>query len=492
MGLPAYVGDLARIEWSVHVQKNNTTLPIVPVAKTAANPSLTILPVNWRHLPSLMRPEQERTVPQRQPTHVMVWRHPTSRRLHYREAADIDLLALKLIIEDIDLKKAAALGKATPGELKLAIEHAIAEGLLVAAASRIRRPAPIRANADACLETMLAADLFTLQWHITQACDLHCRHCYDRSNRTAMSIDTALALLDDFHDFCAQLSVRGQVTFTGGNPFLYPHFETVYQAASQWGFGIAILGNPAPRQQLRRLVDMAKPLYVQISLEGLQTHNDYMRGEGHFKRSLAFLGDLRKLGIFSMVMLTLTRDNIDQVIPLADRLAGLADQFTFNRLATVGEGAALQMPDENRFKQFLREYADKAATSPHMGLKDNLFNIMRHSNGQAPLGGCTGYGCGAAFNFMAVLPDGEVHACRKFPSRIGSIQAQRLAEIYNSELAQRYRAGSDACGRCILNLACRGCPAITHSLGLDVFSDKDPYCFASEAMITGRASPVQR
>ena len=32
-----------------------------------------------------------------------------------------------------------------------------------------------------------------------------------------------------------------------------------------------------------------------------------------------------------------------------------------------------------------------------------------------PFGGCTGFGCGAAFNFMAVLPDGEVHACRKVP-----------------------------------------------------------------------------
>ena len=110
-----------------------------------------------------------------------------------------------------------------------------------------------------------------------------------------------------------------------------------------------------------------------------------------------------------------------------------------------------------------------------MGFKDNLFNLYPDSEA-ALMGGCTGFGCGAAFNFLALLPDGEVHACRKFPSLIGHIRDESFHDIYHSPLAARYRAGSRACRGCDLNLVCRGCPAVADSLGLEIFSEKDPFC----------------
>ena len=207
------------------------------------------------------------------------------------------------------------------------------------------------------------------------------------------------------------MHVRWQVTFTCGNPLLHPHFKTLYRAAARLGFGIAILGNPTPCEQIRRLVDIARPLYFQISLEGLEAHNDYIRGKGHFARSLAFLQELRALDIYSMVMLTLTRDNLDQVLPLAERLQGLADSFNFNRLATVGEGAGLLMPEKDTFAAFLEDYAQAAAVNPILGTKDNLFNLLRREKGESLCGGCTGFGCGAAFNF---LWGGIVDSCAVF------------------------------------------------------------------------------
>jgi hypothetical protein len=56
--------------------------------------------------------------------------------------------------------------------------------------------------------------------------------------------------------------------------------------------------------------------------------------------------------MYTMVMLTLTRDNLDQVLPLAELLRDRADFFTFNRLSTVGEGASLQMPEKEAFEAF--------------------------------------------------------------------------------------------------------------------------------------------
>ena len=88
----------------------------------------------------------------------------------------------------------------------------------------------------------------------------------------------------------------------------------------------------------------------------------------------------------------------------------------------------------------------EAEKNPAVSLKDNLFGILLHHQGLPLSGGCTGFGCGAAFNFLALLPDGEVHACRKFPSLIGNIYEQNIGEIYDSELARRYRRGTVAHG----------------------------------------------
>ncbi|WP_419661922.1 radical SAM domain protein [Desulfosarcina variabilis str. Montpellier] len=481
MALPGYIVDLARLEWRLH-QTQSLALDLPSrINHAMVNPTLTILESPWKHLAELIRMNADGVTPIEEPSHVIIWKHPQTGALHYEEAKPIDLLALKLIVEQIDPKAVAPLGNgnATPGDLQHAIDQAVTQGMLLSPGSRIHRTAFRENRVDPCFEPFLTTDVFTLQWHITQHCDLHCKHCYDRSDRAAMSEAEAMKVLADLFDFCRHMHVRGQVTFTGGNPMLYPHIECIYRAATQYGFGIAILGNPGPIDDIRRLKKIAQPLYFQVSLEGLASHNDVIRGKGHFDRTIRFLEQLRGLGIFTMVMLTLTQDNLDQILPLAADLKNRVDAFNFNRLSAVGEGATLAMVDREKFATFLQEYLSAAEGNPIMGLKDNLFNIIRHESGHPPIGGCTGHGCGAAFNFLALLPDGEIHACRKFPSPLGNILDTSLIDIYHRRAAERYRAGSLACGQCRLNPVCRGCMAVSHSLGLDIFNDKDPFCFFS-------------
>ncbi len=154
---------------------------------------------------------------------------------------------------------------------------------------------------------------------------------------------------------------------------------------------------------------------------------------------MSFLALLRKYNIYSMVMLTLTKANQDQVIELAMLLKDKVNLFTFNRLAMVGEGAALASAPVEGYRQFLSEYSRVAQQHSHMAYKDNFFNLLRYEEGQQLFGGCTGFGCGAAFNFLSLLANGDVHACRKLPSRLGNILEQSLDDIYHSSLAQQYR-----------------------------------------------------
>lgn len=477
---PCFLSDLARLEGALRSVQGEKHIVPVTAGRPSLNPALQLLKLSWQNLPSLFHPAFGTcSLPAINPGEefVLVLRHPKTGESIIRSASREDLLALKLTAEQIDAASAAREGKVSTASILAVIRRAVSNGLLLAPPSAIRRTFPDASAAGGIDESFLSCSIFTLQWHITQSCDLHCRHCYDRSKRADTEYSRGLALIEDFTRFCSDRSVAGQISFSGGNPFLHPHFRDFYGAAVNAGLTAAILGNPVSPRSLEEIVAIEPPVFYQVSLEGLQEHNDLMRGRGHFQRTLEFLDTLRQYGVYSMVMLTLTKTNLDQILPLAEKLSGRADLFTFNRLAMVGEGAKLQLPSKEKYEEFLQRYIDAAEENSVLALKDNLINILHHKKGMPLFGGCAGYGCGAAFNFVSVLPDGEVHACRKFPSLIGNLQYETLSQIYDSESARAYRAGSRACRDCAIRPVCGGCLASSYSFGLDVLNDRDPFCF---------------
>lgn len=476
--LPLFLSELARLEWALYEVSNSTVAIPRDIDKICINPTFQLLQLSWKNLASLLEQENSSPAePAQEKEIVLIWKDPKSSTTKVRLASDEELLVLKIIAEEINFEKVAEEGNLPVGAIDRAIDRTIRKGILLSPKSHIKRDPSIFTDATRDDKRFLSSQSFTLQWHITQACDLHCRHCYDRSARTHMEFEQALMILDDLRLFCRNNYVRGAISFTGGNPFLYPHFIELYRAASERGFALSILGNPILRETLEHVLIIQKPTHFQVSLEGLPEHNDYIRGPGHFSRIIEFLKVLRDLKIFSMVMLTLTKENMHQILPLTEILRDHADRFHFNRLSMVGEGAALTLPARDDYIAFLESYVKATEHNPILGLKDNLMNILRHKKGMKPFGGCTGYGCGAAFNFLAALPDGEVHACRKLPSPIGNLFNQSIADIYNSDMANRYRSGSSACKSCTIRPVCGGCLASAYSHGLNIFEEKDPFCF---------------
>lgn len=443
------------------------------------NPTVSALEMAWRHVGALAlgeRPAAGSPAPEPGAEILLVWKRPWDGGVEARAAGPDDLLALKCVVESLDPREVAAAGSLSAAAVESVIARGVDAGILLAPQPLIRRAADFP-RGEIADERFLTAGSFTLQWHLTQACDLHCRHCYDRSAREAVRLEDAVRVLDDLVGFCRERRVRGAVSLSGGNPLLHPDFTAIYRAVVERGFAVSILGNPAPRARIEELLAIAEPGFYQVSLEGLPEHNDWVRGQGHFDRTVAFLRVLRELGVSTMVMLTLTADNVDQVVPLTARLRGLVDDFHFNRLAMVGEGASLRLPTRERYERFLGEYVAAAERDPAFGIKDNLINIVRRRRQQPPFGGCTGFGCGAAFNFLALLPDGQAHACRKFPSPVGDAVRDGLAAVYESGAAARYRSGCAACSGCAIRPVCGGCLAVAHGFGLDPLRQRDPLCF---------------
>jgi selenobiotic family peptide radical SAM maturase len=467
-----YIEDLNRLEQIRHdVATEDAAFP-TEVEHFEINPTLELAHLEWKVSQLLTTDDAtDAAEPTRDGEWVMVWRDPHSGTVEVEAATNEELLILKMLVDGIDPAEVAAASHLTVEAIEHAMSHCAARGILIPPRSKIRRDTP-----DGSVEV----DTFTLQWHITHACDLNCKHCYDRSKRSPLTLDQGIGVLEDLNSFCKQKHVSGHVCFTGGNPFLHPNFLELYAAAAERGFSTSILGNPVPPSQLEQIIKIQRPSYFQVSLEGLPEHNDDIRGDGFYQRVIEFLGILRDLEISSTVMLTLTRDNIDQALPLAERLKGHVDCFTYNRLSPVGSGATLSLPAREEYEAFVKAWVDAAQKNSAMAYKDNLINIELSRRGLNLFDGCTGHGCGAAFNFIAVLPDGEAHACRKFPSPIGNALEKKIAEIYDSENTRRYREGTSACNACKLKYACGGCLSIAHGHGLDIFNERDPHCFVEE------------
>lgn len=482
--LPQYLDEFAAME--LYTAGPDTAAKPVPrhAKKLTINPTLQFFENSWKNLSFLLAGTQESPGPERGKERVIAWKHPVNNRFRIRPVRRDDLLAMKIALEGLDVSAVAQEGGVHASVITSVLIRALEDGLIIGPEPMVKRNYRPEDYEDID-HSFFVARIFSMQWHITQECDLHCRHCYDRNQYQSLSLEQEIGVLDDLVRFCSTHNVHGQITFTGGNPLLHPHFETIYREASHRGFTLAILGNPTSREQVEQILAIQPPAFYQLSLEGLEAHNDYIRGQGHFKRVLAFLDVLREHNIFSMVMLTLTNDNMAAVLPLSETLRHKVDLFTFNRLSTVGEGANLASADIAGYPTFLQDYSRAASENPCLGLKDNLLNIVYHRQKLPLFGGCTGFGCGAAFNFISLLSDGAVHACRKFPSPLGNILDNSLSEIYHSTMAERYRRGADECNACRIRPVCGGCLAVTHSHRKDVFKQKDPYCFFDADTPTG-------
>jgi selenobiotic family peptide radical SAM maturase len=256
--IPRFLPDLARLEEvSAFVEESKGFLAR-EVELPSVNPTLQILELSWRNLTSFLDRYLKFSDihPVQKGERVILWYHALSGRVIARPAADEDLLILKMVAEGIAPEAVAAQGGLPVGAVDNALYRAGESGLLLMPRSRLRRDREIFHSKNGIPEQYLLSPSFTLQWHITQACDLHCKHCYDRSTRTPITLSNAVRMLDDLRLFCNNRYVTRAVSFSGGNPLLHPEFSEIYRAAAERGFALAILGNPASREKIAELIEI--------------------------------------------------------------------------------------------------------------------------------------------------------------------------------------------------------------------------------------------
>jgi radical SAM protein with 4Fe4S-binding SPASM domain len=328
---------------------------------------------------------------------------------------------------------------------------------------------------------------FTLQWHVTDRCNLRCAHCYQGERGADPPYNQLLSALGQFTDLLGRLSdqrgvgVRGHVNLTGGEPLVREDLMDLIREIRRAGLTFALLTNGTLLDDrfVMELRDL-RPSYVQVSVDGLEDTHDRIRGKGSYRRAADGLCRLDRAGIRTMVSFTAHRANCGDLEATARMMRKLgAEKVWTDRMVPLGSGAGIA--SEVLTPQETREYV-RALGRARRGRTGIAHPEVAMDRALQFLGGNgSPYRCTAGYSLLALLPDGQVYPCRRMPIPVGNINDKELSDIYfGSEVLIRLRDPErmdDRCRACAFSRVCHGgLRCMSYALTGDPFI-ADPGCW---------------
>ncbi|MEW5744952.1 MAG: radical SAM protein [Nitrospirota bacterium] len=337
---------------------------------------------------------------------------------------------------------------------------------------------------------------FIVQWHLTERCNLSCRHCYQTGGRSdELSLheitDVVSEAAEMFGDWAEAygIGIAPSFTLTGGEPFLRPDLAQVLETIADRGFELFLLSNGTMIDMERaRMLAALGVKGVQVSIEGPEAVHERIRGKGSFAAALRGVHYLLGEGIEVTLNTTLSEVNADSFMRLVSLASAMGvHRLGFSRLVPSGRGAGLlsDMLDTGRVKRLYTALRSLGTDNLALVSGDPLFSQMAFDAETGEGGSVACGGCAAALSGLTILPDGTVTPCRRLPIPIGNVREDSLRELWAVspvlEQLRNRRKYKGKCGRCSRWAVCRGCRAIAYAAaqarGSDDFLGEDPQCF---------------
>jgi len=336
-------------------------------------------------------------------------------------------------------------------------------------------------------------EYFAFQWHITEACDQRCKHCYiyalgSHAKFKEMKVSDMNTVVENVKSFCRRANRLPYLYITGGDPILHPQFWTIAERLRTENIPFAILGNPFHLSDVvcKRLHDCGCRKY-QLSLDGLRETHDRIRQPGSFDETLAVIPLLRNAGIDVAVMATVSRWNHMEIPELVDvAVENSVDIFAFARYCpSMSDRDSCCSPEEYHEMmelcwQKFELYKDWNTT---FNLKDHLWTLFKYEKGlfnpsDYPDDEYVYDGCNCGNCHLTILSDGGVYACRRMESKVGNALTDDLYDLFISDKMDKYREYEkfEKCSKCELLRFCRGCPAVACGYHGDMYAS-DPQCW---------------
>ncbi len=332
-------------------------------------------------------------------------------------------------------------------------------------------------------------DPFHIQWHITNLCNLRCKHCYqeDFSKKYDLDWGGLKKISDNILGTLNQWNQTATIHLTGGEPLLKQELFSLLKDLDQSSvveeLGIITNGLLFNQDVIQRLSKFSKLKKIKVSLDGPDEEtNDSIRQEDTFNRVIKNISLIKKKSSFEIIlMFTVMRRNfrsLSAFFKLSQELG--ADGFIIERFIPWGRGR--EWMDEVLNKEEWRELIEtllnlflideKNALLPYQAFQVNF-------NGEEPE--LLGAPCVIGRDGLCIMPEGIVFPCRRFPIPIGNLMNESLQEIWeSSSLLDQLRKKKNLkgrCGTCEME-DCRGCRSLALALTDDYLAE-DPHCWCN-------------
>ncbi len=329
---------------------------------------------------------------------------------------------------------------------------------------------------------------FHIQWHITDRCNLRCRHCYQETYRkqNELPLEEIQKVFFNISNFVKGRGQKLVLDITGGEPFLYKGWKEIIHLTGQSDIikelGIITNGFFLTPENIEFLGNLKTFTSIKISAEGITKPSyEYYRGKNTYGRFIIGCEVLKTSlpKVKKFLMFTLTKKNADMVPGLFDFIKYYnLDGFIIERFIPWGVGRAIKetVVSLEEWKNVLKTLCEKTGVDPDIStlIPYRGFMVLAGKRKFSLFGAP----CIVGIDGIAVMPDATVFPCRRFPLNIGNLRQSPLEKIWKeSGVLKNARNKSLLKGRCkgckIKN--CYGCRALAYSLTQD-YLEQDTLC----------------
>ena len=321
-----------------------------------------------------------------------------------------------------------------------------------------------------------------MQWHLSEVCNLKCKHCYQEKHiPIQLKFEELLNILNQYRELLRKLKMKGHINLTGGEPLCCPFFFKILEEFKKdkdlYSFSILTNGTLITDEIAKRISEY-NPEYVQVSLEGGKKTNDYIRGNGVYKKVAKAIKSLKKYNIFVSISFTATKLNykefpkvVDYAVKYkvdnvwSDRFIPLETKYDKNFLMGKKETQEFLKIMENE-RQRIRKKKSKTKIAMYRALQFQMTNDYP-------------YKCTAGVSLLTVMENGDLVPCRRLPIVVGNLLKDNMYKLYKHNVVLKEfqkETIPDDCKSCEHAKLCRGgLKCLTYALYKDL-NHKDIGC----------------
>jgi radical SAM protein with 4Fe4S-binding SPASM domain len=325
-------------------------------------------------------------------------------------------------------------------------------------------------------KTPPASGLLFIGWEVTRKCQLRCKMCYSDSDfpqKNELTKEEVLGCFDQARDLGANL-----ISLTGGEPFLRKDLAEILIKTINMGYdGVFIPSNGIiTSESLHKFEEIRDSITLGISLDGSSAKlNNSIRIPGSYKEAIQSIKTAKRLGIPTIILMTITKTNFHDVPNMLNLAAELdVDQLALRRAIPSGRGLknyTMICPTPEQSYEAWRSTLDAQVDIKFYDPIANVCNRVENIQ----FGGCT-----AGTSGFVILSDGDVVPCPELRIIIGNIRNESIADIwYNSDILKKLRNRDNLvgqCGECIKKWICGGCRGSAYNLNNNYLSH-DTLCW---------------